>query len=292
MKMGNLKYYVFMVLVLIWIFAPIAWMVGTSLQTEKELHVVPPSYIPPKPTLGNFWFIFHVEEAMKQRLKETGTFFLPAIAKETVSSIKNSVIVAVSMIGLNLLLGGMAAHAFLRIKFYGSYNLLLFTICTRLIPPIAIIVPFFIIVKNLNLLDSLYALFLIHGAFTLPISIWILYGYLSTLPEDIEDAARIDGYSRLEILFRIVYPLITPGLVVVAIFSFMVSYSEFIFAFIITQTEKSHTIPVIIAAMGANPVMPKGILAAAGILAMIPPVVIFAIFRKYIQRGLVAGAIR
>jgi multiple sugar transport system permease protein len=212
------------------------------------------------------------------------------VAGELPVALRNSTIVAVAIVVINLVLGTNTAYAFSRTKFRGSYKLFLVTICTRLLPEVGIIIPFYIIIRSVGLLDTLFALILIHSALTLPFSIWILTSYLSNVPTDIEDSARVDGYSRMETLYKVVLPIITPGLVAIGIFSFMLSYRDFIFAFVLTQTMASHTVPVVIAAMTANPVMPIGLMCAAGIIAMIPPVIVIVLFRRYIIRGLVSGA--
>jgi multiple sugar transport system permease protein len=158
-------------------------------------------------------------------------------------------------------------------------------------PGIAIILPLYAVMKMLNLLDTYLAVIVVHSMFTIPLSMWISYSFLEGLPLEIEEAALIDGYSRFEVYSKVVFPIMKGAMVAVGLFSFMLSYSEFLFAFLLTQTDASRTVPVIIAAMGSNPVMPRTIMASAGIIAMLLPVVVFILMRRYIIKGLTAGVV-
>jgi len=284
------------VVVAFWVLFPILWMFSISIQTEPEIHSAPPSLWPAQPNYFNYWFIFDTSSAIEARLQESGRLtFLPAVARWFPNALVNSVIVGLIITGINLIAATLASYTFTRIRFRGSGLLFYMSVAGRLIPPVAIVVPYYIIIQNffgLNLLDTLIAVILVHAAFTLPINIWILNTYLSAIPSDIEDAARVDGYGRLETLFKVVLPVIKPGLVAIGIISFMVSWGEFFFSFMVTQTQLSRTLPVIVGFMAAQPYKPVGILMAGGLVAMLPALVIIAIFRRYLIRGLVAGAVR
>jgi len=282
------------VLVAIWILFPIVWMVNLSLQTEPQITTVPPYYLPPTPTLRNYEFVLNAEQAIKERLKYFGIAgeFLPAVAAQYPRGIVNSVVVALTIVGINLVAGTLASYTFTRGRFWGRMKLFYASIVGRLIPPVAVVVPYYIILFGLRMLDTIPAVIMIHAYFTLPLTIWVLNTYLATIPEDIEDAARVDGYSRLETLRKIVFPLIKPGIVAIGIISFMMSWTEFFFAFMVTKTEAARTLPVIIGFMSAQPVKPVGIIMASGLIAMIPALIIIAVFRRYLIRGLVAGAVR
>jgi len=282
------------VLVAIWILFPIVWMVNLSLQTEPQITTVPPYYLPPTPTLRNYDFVLNAERAIQERLKYFGIAgeFLPAVAAQYPRGIVNSVVVALAIVGINLVAGTLASYTFTRGRFWGRMKLFYASIVGRLIPPVAVVVPYYIILFGLRMLDTIPAVIMIHAYFTLPLTIWILNTYLATIPEDIEDAARVDGYSRLETLRKIVFPLIKPGIVAIGIISFMMSWTEFFFAFMVTKTEAARTLPVIIGFMSAQPVKPVGIIMASGLIAMIPALIIIAVFRRYLIRGLVAGAVR
>ncbi len=284
------------VVVAFWVLFPIVWMLSISLQTEPEIHSAPPTLWPQNPNYFNFWFIFDTSSAIEARLQESGRLtFLPAVARWFPNALLNSVVIGLIITGINIIAATLASFTFTRIRFRGSGLLFYMSVAGRLIPPVAIVVPYYIIIQNffgINLLDTLIAVILVHAAFTLPINIWILNTYLSAIPSDIEDAARVDGYGRLETLFKVVLPVIKPGIVAIGIISFMVSWGEFFFALMVTQTQLSRTLPVIVGFMAAQPYKPVGILMAGGLVAMLPALVIIAIFRRYLLRGLVAGAVR
>jgi multiple sugar transport system permease protein len=284
--------YLFYILVALWVFIPVYWMVNTSLHPEGLMLSKSPPLFPIKPTYENFRFIFATAEVMRERLeKGLATYFLPTIAASLPNAIRNSMIVALSVMFINLSLAPFAAWVFQRVKFKGGFAIYLSTVLTRLIPGVAIIIPLFAIMKGLNLLDTYVALIIVHTMITFPLSMWISYNFFEGIPADIEEAAFIDGYSRFETYRKIIFPVMKPAMVAVSAFSFMISYSEFLFAFLLTTSDASRTVPVIIAAMAANPVMPRTIMAAAGIIAMIPPLIIFIILRRYIIRGLISGVV-
>lgn len=298
--MGRLAYMVAIVvsstIVGIWVLFPILWMFSISLQTEPEIHSAPPTIWSRNPNIFNYWFIFDTSAAIEARLQESGRLsFLPAVARWFPNALVNSVIVGLVITAINIVAATLASYTFTRIRFKGSGLLFYMSVAGRLIPPVAIVVPYYIIIQNffgINLLDTLIAVILVHAAFTLPINIWILNTYLSAIPPDIEDAARVDGYGRLETIFRVVLPVIAPGIVAIGIISFMVSWGEFFFSFMVTQTQASRTLPVIVGFMAAQPYKPVGILMAGGLVAMLPALVMIAVFRRYLLKGLVAGAVR
>jgi multiple sugar transport system permease protein len=282
------------ILICIWVLFPIFWAVNISLQAEPDIKTAPPFYLPPNPTLKNYDFVINAAKAIQERLETFGLKgeFLPAITTQYPRAIINSIVVGLVAMGYNMIAALLASYVFTRIKFKGSGPLFYLSIMGRLIPPVAIAVPYYIIMFNAGLLDSLFAVVLIHIYFTLPINIWILNTYFASLPEEVEDAARVDGYSRLETLFKFVLPMIRPALIAIGIIAFMFSWGEFFFTLLITATESSRTLPVVVGFMSAQPLKPMGIITAAGVLAMIPPLVLVAIFRRYLIRGLVAGAVK
>jgi multiple sugar transport system permease protein len=153
-------------------------------------------------------------------------------------------------------------------------------------------VPIYVSLRSLGLLDSKLGLVLIYSAFTLPFSIWVLTLYFRSLPAEIEEAARIDGCTRLETLRHVVLPLAAPGLAAIGAFSFLFSYSEFMFALFTTETPHAKTIPVIIASVSVNPDASYTLIAVGIVLSMIAPIVFALGFRRYITSGLVASLTR
>lgn len=295
MKFSRIGIYIAAALLALWVLFPIYWMLNLSLQSEAEIYTIPPFYSPPNPSVNNYWFAFDVESAVKHFLEEKGTslfLFIPGAVKDFPRSIANSVIVGASVMLYNLMAGTLGAFGITRIKFKGDLPLFFASIAGRLIPPVVIAIPYYVIIRSLGLLDSLISVIMVHIFFTLPFTIWILNTYMLAIPTDIEDAARVDGYSYLEILRRVTLPVIKPAIVAIAITSFMISYGEFFFALLLTKSAASRTIPVIIGSSVAVPRVTKGLICAMGIMAMVPAIIVIIIFRRYLIRGLVAGAVK
>jgi ABC-type glycerol-3-phosphate transport system permease component len=204
----------------------------------------------------------------------------------------NSLVVAVSATFLTLLVGSLAAYAFARFTFRGKRLLLLVLLLSQMLPGASVIVPLFQLLKEVGLYDTLTGLTLIHTAVLLPFVIWLLYGFFSTIPREVEDAALIDGCSRLDTLWRVVLPLALPGLGATALFAFLGSWNEFFFALILTTSDAARTIPVGIGLFVGEFTDVWNQMSAAAILFSIPPLVLFMVMRRTFVKGLVAGAIR
>ena len=202
----------------LYVLAPIAWLVSSSVQSEAEITSVPPHWIPEKPTMENFAAIFKSSEEVvtyenrKQGDTATGGF-IPSTAVNLLPSMKNSFIVALAVVVLNLLVSVPAAYAMAKIRFIGRTTSIYFMLSTRVIPDIALVVPFFLFVQKLGLMDNLWALIITYLAITVPFSIFILTGYFESLPDELDKAARVDGCSRLQTLLHVFLPLALPSLV-------------------------------------------------------------------------------
>jgi len=224
--------------------------------------------------------------------KQAISLFIPGCMKDFPRSIINSAIVGLIVASYNILAGTLGAFALTRITFKGNMPLFYGSIVGRLIPPVVIAIPYYMIMKSIGLLDTLQVVILVHIVFTMPFTIWILNTYFLAIPTDMEDAARVDGYSYLEVLRKITFPLIKPAIVAVGIMSFMTSYGEFFYALLLTATGASRTIPVIVGSAMADPIVIKGLVCAMGVIAIIPGLVVVMVFRRYLVRGLVAGAVK
>jgi len=294
MQWSRIGLYLAAIVLASWVLFPIYWMANLSLQTEVEIYTVPPYYLPPNPSINNYWFAFDVESAVKYFLEQGQalSLFIPGVMKDFPRSIVNSVIVGVTVMIYNIISGTLGAFGITRIRFKGDMPLFFASIAGRLIPPVVIAIPYYVIVRSVGLLDSLLAVILVHIMFTMPFTIWILNTYLLTVPMDIEDAARVEGYSYLETLRKITFPLIKPAIVAIGITSFMISYGEFFFTLLLTQSAASRTIPVIIGSAVAVPRVTKGLICSMGIIGIIPAVIVVILFRRYLISGLVAGAVK
>jgi multiple sugar transport system permease protein len=272
----------------IYILAPFGWVALNSIQPEKELFRVPPRWIPAIVTADNYRFIFTGK--FPAGYQETGLLRgrISEKARDALPALRNSTIVALTVALTNLVFGTMAAYTFSRLRFHGANFLYMFILASRLLPPMAIAIPYYLIVNRLGLLDRYSALILIHSTFTLPFTVWFLTLYFRRVPPDIEEAARVDGATRLQTLLRIVAPVAAPAVAATAAFAFMFSYNDFPFALFVTSTIRSQTIPVIVSVTAVNPDVSFGVVAVTVVLTMIPPVLFAMVFRNYITRGLIA----
>lgn len=282
---------------LIYVLGPVGWLVSSSFQTEAEIVSVPPHWIPHEPTLENFNAIFfqefeEVTYETRRTVDPSAGGYIPSTAKDLLPSMWNSFIVSVSVVILNLLVGVPAAYAMAKIRFWGRQASIYTILTTRVIPDIALVVPFFLVIKNLGLLDTVSSLVITYLAVTIPFTVFILVGYFESLPDELDKAARVDGCSRLQALTRIFLPLSVPSLVAVILFSFLTSWNEFLLALMFTQTAASQTLPIIVAGFTSDFTISFSFINAAGVVAVIPPVILAIFFERYIVSGLTAGAVK
>jgi multiple sugar transport system permease protein len=281
--------YVASAILALWLIGPILWVFDASFQLDNELFSVPPHWIPQNPTLDNYKFILTRvpppaydydpgEITMGHKASGEALAAPPAL--------KNSFIVSTATMFLNVAISILAAYAFSRLKFTGRNISFSFIMLSRLIPAIAIAIPFFVIIDRLHLLDTYLALIMVYLAFTLPFTIWFMTKYFDFMPPDLEDAAMVDGCSRLQALTKVVIPIVAPGIAATGAFAFMASYSEFLFAVLLTKTMASKTVPVVLSAAAINHDVSYALASTAVMLAIIPPIIFALIFRNYITSGL------
>jgi multiple sugar transport system permease protein len=282
---------------LVYVLAPVGWMVSSSVQSEAEITSKPPHWIAHEPTLENFAAIFTAGEKKvtyeTRRQGDTATGgYIPSTAKNLLPAMWNSTIVAVIVVVLNLLVSIPAAYALAKIRFIGRSGSIYLMLTTRVIPDIALVVPFFLFIRKLGLLDNLASLVITYLAITVPFSIFILMSYFESLPDELDKAARVDGCSRLQTLLHVFLPLALPSLVAVVLFTFLTSWNEFLLALMFTQTPASQTMPIVVASFTSDFTISFSFINAAGVLAIIPPVVLAIMFERYIVSGLTAGAVK
>jgi len=203
----------------------------------------------------------------------------------------NSTLVALGTLLLNWILGAPAAYAYARMRFAGRVATFYFITASRLIPAAALAIPYYLIIKQLGLLDHHLALILIHTALTLPFTVLILVLYFRTIPAEIEESAQLDGATRPMILRRIVLPLALPSLVGTGLFAFMLSYSEFLFSMLVLGSPQTRTLPVTLASVSTNPDVTWTLLSAGTTLAVLPALLLVWPIWRYMVRGLVTGAV-
>jgi multiple sugar transport system permease protein len=282
---------------LVYLLAPVAWLLSSSFQTEREIVSKPPHWIPDQPTLQNFAAIFSASnrtvtyETRRAADPATGGY-IPSTASSLVPAMGNSLIVAAAVVVLNLAVGVPAAYAMAKIRFRGRQASIYAILATRVIPDIALVVPFFLFIRKLGLLDNLWSLIITYLAVTVPFSVFILVSHFESLPDELDKAARVDGCSRLQTLTRVYLPLSLPALVAVVLFTFLASWNEFLLALMFTQTPRSQTLPIIVAAFTSDFTISFSFINAAGVIAVIPPVILALAFERYIVSGLTAGAVK
>lgn len=265
--------------VVLWTIAPYLWLVISSLSYKIDLLTVPLRWLPSRLTLENYYSLFYARgsESVNTRL-----FF---------QSLGNSAIISLTTMFICLILGVFAAYAIARLRFKGSNTMVLVMMATQLVPPIVLVVPLYVIMRKLDLLDKHIGLILVDISIVLPLVIWLMRGYFASIPSELEDAARIDGCTYLGALFRVILPLSGPGLVSVMIFAFIAAWNEYLYAFIFTNVD-AKTLPVLIGEFSTKLGLEYLRIAAAGVLASLPPVLLALIFQRFIIRGLTAGAIK
>ena len=282
---------------LVYVLAPVAWLLSSSFQSEREIVSRPPHWIAQKPTLANFAAIFSAGERSvtyetRRAADPASGGYIPSTASSLVPALGNSLIVACAVVMLNLLVGVPAAYAIAKIRFRGRQASLYAILATRVIPDIALVVPFFLLIRNLGLLDSLWSLIITYLAVTVPFSVFILVSYFESLPDELDKAARVDGCSRAQTLTRVYLPLALPSIVAVMLFAFLASWNEFLLALMFTQTAKSQTLPIIVASFTSDFTISFSFINAAGVIAIIPPVILAIAFERYIVSGLTTGAVK
>ncbi len=280
-----------------YVLGPIAWLVSSSFQSEHEIIAKPPHWIPQAPTLQNFAAIFAAKEKTvtyetRKSADPSSGGFIPSTASNLLPAMLNSFIVASAVVVLNLFVGVPAAYAMAKIHFRGRQASIYAILATRVIPDIALVVPFFLFIRNLGLLDSIWSLIITYLAVTVPFSVFVLVSYFESLPDELEKAARVDGCSRVQTLLRVYLPLARPSLVAVILFTFLASWNEFLLALMFTQTPASQTLPIIVASFTSDFTISFSFINAAGVLAIIPPVLLALVFERYIVAGLTAGAVK
>lgn len=256
--------------VLLFAVFPFYWMVATSLKTQAEALASPPVWIF-EPTLANY-----IEVLFKH---------------DVLSSLINSVIVAVCTTALALLLGVPAAYALARFEFRAKEELWFWFITNRMLSPIVVALPIFLMARTAGLIDTHLVLILIYLTFNLPIVVWICTDQFRSIPRDLDEAARIAGASRFAIFWRIALPLAMPGVAVSAIFSFIFSWNELLYALVLTRNA-ARTAPVAATSFMSGYELPWGEIMATGTLIVLPVIVFALIVSKHIVQGLTMGAVK
>jgi multiple sugar transport system permease protein len=264
--------YVVVALVTLFAVFPLAWTLLTSFKLERDIVTENLQYIPRELTFENYVTLW----------RRSGFPRLMA----------NSAVVTALSVAICMLFGSLAAYSISRYRFWGRSLLLVFYLVIRMFPFVLLLVPIFVMLRELRLLDSRSGLALAYTAFLLPVAVWMLKGFFDAIPSELEDASRVDGSTRLGALVRIVLPLAAPGMIATAVFVAIAAWNEFLFALLLTSSQGSRTWPVGLQLMVGEFQLPWGLLSAGGIISIIPIILFFAVVQRSLVRGLTAGGLK
>jgi ABC-type glycerol-3-phosphate transport system permease component len=257
---------------------PIFWMVATAFKPSQEIYSLTPSLLPAHPTLGNF------RQVIGGQASGIGTVWL---------FFRNSLAVTLAAVLISSLVSLLASVAVARFSFRFRATFLIMLLIVQMIPGQALIIALFREFDQLNLLQNLLGLIIVYAAQALPVSIWMLRNFVATVPRELEEAAAIDGASAVKIFWRILLPLIAPGLVATSIFAFITAYNEFIVALtFLGQDHTAYTLPIYVTYFFGRGGAEWGPIMAASTMYTIPVVIFFLIIRRRLVGGLVAGAVK
>jgi multiple sugar transport system permease protein len=273
-------------------FAPFVLVIIGSVIPETNLVSFPPAWFRDPPNLQTYDYIFtgKVPESYEQRGALRS--MISSEVRDVPRAIVNSFVVATAVMLINLVFGSLAAYAYARIRFPGRRLAFTFVLMSRLIPTVAIAVPYYLIVQSLDLINSFFALILIYSVLTLPFTTLVLTLYFRSIPEEIDEAAQLEGASPWRILKDIGIPLALPSIIGAGLFAFMLSYSEFLFGLFITTTRERRTLPVVLGALSANTDVSWNMLMASIAIGTIPTLFLAIPVWRYMVRGLTSGAIK
>ncbi|MDH7487561.1 MAG: carbohydrate ABC transporter permease [Anaerolineae bacterium] len=279
------------VLLAMFILAPLAWVFLSSVLPEASILSFPPDWFQYGFMDANYKYIFTGEIPRGAIATATLRTMISQEVRLVPRTILNSFIVASVVMLINCLIGSLAAYAFARLRFAGKTPVFFFITLSRLIPTVALAIPYYLIVQRSGLIDTYWALIIIYSVLTLPFTLLILTLYFRGIPEEIEEAAQLDGCSPFQTLVRVTIPLALPSLIGTGLFAFMLSYSEFLFGLLITQSIKTRTLPVILAAVSWNPDVTWGLTSASITIGLIPTLLLVVPVWRYMVKGLVAGGV-
>jgi ABC-type glycerol-3-phosphate transport system permease component len=267
--LSRLILYIIIVLFLVFFLFPILWLFLSSLKTHYQTLVIPPKLI----------------------FSPSAEAYRKIITGGMLKSFKNSLLIAGVDIILALVLSIPAAYSLARFKSKLNENIGFWFLSVRMAPAFGVIVPIYIVIRTLRILDTTFAVNVAHLLINLPFAIWLLKGYFEELPVEVEESALIDGATYFQVLIRVVLPMSMPMMISVAILTFMFSWNEFLFAFVLTSN-RGVTVPVLVASLAGTMAFDWPLMCAVSIGAMVPAFIFVLFIQRYIVRGLTLGAIK
>jgi multiple sugar transport system permease protein len=264
--------YAFLLALLLMVLFPFYWMLITSFKTEDQMRSL----------VSMFWPSPFVLENYTQLLRKT----------EFVSWFSNSVIVAVSSTFVATAIGTIGAYALARLRFLGRGFMASATLITYLVPPSILFIPLYAQIKNMGMANSLAGLIAAYPSFTVPFVTWLLMGYFESIPEELEEAAMIDGATRFGAFYRIVLPLAAPGVLAAGLYAFTQAWNEFLYALVFITDGRLRTLPVGLASFITGDVYGWGFLMSGAVLTTLPVIAAYIYLQKYMVEGLTAGSVK
>ncbi|MEU6122922.1 carbohydrate ABC transporter permease [Streptomyces sp. NPDC047123] len=258
---------------LVFLAFPFLLLISTAFKPARELGRLHPTWIPRDPTLDNFRQAFDEQPLLR--------------------AAGNSLVAALSAALIAVVIATPMAYVMARHRNRVSTAATGWVVISQAFPFVLVIIPLFLILKNLHLINSLLGLILVYVVWSLPFALWMLVGYVRAVPAELEEAAAVDGASKVRTFVSVVAPLLAPGIVATALFAFITAWNEFFFALVLLKTPEKQTLPVILNRfIGSEGVADLGPLAAAAFLATLPSLVVFALIQKRITGGMLAGAVK
>ncbi|MGK9461877.1 carbohydrate ABC transporter permease [Streptomyces sp. G6] len=258
---------------LVFLAFPFLWLISTAFKPPQELGSLHPTWIPENPTLDNFRQAFDQQPLLRAAL--------------------NSLLAALGAAVIAVLIATPMAYVMARHRGRLARAATGWVVVSQAFPFVLLIIPLFLILKNLRLINSVPGLVMVYVVWSLPFALWMLAGYVRAVPAELEEAAAVDGAGRLRTLVSVTAPLLAPGIVATALFAFITAWNEFFFALVLLKTPEKQTLPVILTHfIGAEGVADLGPLAAAAFLATLPSLVVFALIQRRITGGMLAGAVK
>ncbi|HEY8982464.1 carbohydrate ABC transporter permease [Streptomyces griseorubiginosus] len=270
---GRVGQYAALLGYLVFLAFPFLWLVSTAFKSPRELGSPHPTWIPRHPTLDNFRQAFDEQPL----LRAAGNSLLAALAAAVIA----------------VLIATPLAYVMARQRTRLAKAATGWVVVSQAFPLVLVIIPLFLVLKELRLINSLAGLVMVYVVWALPFALWMLVGYVRAVPGELEEAAAVDGAGRLRTLVSVTAPLLAPGIVATALFAFITAWNEFFFALVLLKTPEKQTLPVVLTHfIGAEGVADLGPLAAAAFLATLPSLIIFAIIQRRITGGMLAGAVK
>ncbi|MEM9953064.1 MAG: carbohydrate ABC transporter permease [Chloroflexota bacterium] len=278
-------------IVFIFFMFPLYWILISSFKTRADVVTTTPSYIPYvefQPTLNNYRDVLLGGE---RQSGEGSTVTSSADVSEFRDRLINSIIITGASTALAVFVGTLTAYAVSRFTIPLEDDFMFFVLSTKMLPPIVVLIPIFVLFSDLGLRDSYFGLTILYTAFNLPFVVWIMKGFFDEIPKEYEDAAMIDGYSRLQAIYKIVLPEAIPAMAATAVFSIIVSWNEFVLVNFLNRNTAGTVPPFLNSIIGVGAVE-WGRLAAASVIYVIPVVIFTFIVRNHLLRGVTFGAVR